>query len=193
MFWQFAPAGRVAGLNLDVNAFRGNRDLLLALASGGGGITTTTTTPTPTPVEGIVLKTGLRKDGDPSVQYVWEHPTNYIWRDDIERLTRKLVNMPELRGKVWINTYKGHPPGWNRDTTSFDVWGFGGRGDPLPLEIGQRVFDVIFNDPNPPDIWWTIYRGRMWTRIGGWGPSSPGPPDSDARHDRHIHGTYLDD
>jgi GH25 family lysozyme M1 (1,4-beta-N-acetylmuramidase) len=31
MFWQFTSAGRVAGLNLDVNAFRGTREQLLAL------------------------------------------------------------------------------------------------------------------------------------------------------------------
>ncbi|MDP9480817.1 MAG: hypothetical protein M3R38_35000, partial [Actinomycetota bacterium] len=128
----------------------------------------------------------------PNVAYVREHPTNYIWRSDIEKLTTRLVNMDRFYKKIWINTYKKHPPGWNRDTTSFDVWGFGGRGDVLPVEIGREVFDVIFDDPNPPDIWWTIYRGRMWTRAGGDQPSPPGPPDSDPQHNNHIHVTYLD-
>jgi hypothetical protein len=190
----------VAGLNLDVDAFRGTREQLLALARGGGTTTTTPTAPAPAPVpaptppvEEIVLATGLGKDGNTSVQYVWEHPTNYIWRQDVDNLTRKLANMPEFRKKIWINTYKGHPPGWNRDTTSFDVWGFGGRGDPLPADIGQEIYRVIFDDPNLPNIWWIIYQGNMWTRAGGDEPAPPGPPDSDPQHNLHIHVTYLDD
>jgi predicted chitinase len=149
--------------------------------------------PAPNPErKAVVLKGGLGKDGAPAVLYVRQHPTNYDWRADIERLTARLVNMDRFYKKIWINTYKGHPPGWNRDTTSFDVWGFEGRGDPLPVDIGQQVFDEMFNDPNPPDIWWTIYRGKMWTRAGGEQPSPPGPPDSDPQHNQHIHVTYLD-
>jgi predicted chitinase len=150
--------------------------------------------PAPDPErKAVVLKAGLGKDGNPTVTYVREHPTNYIWRASVERLTARLVNMDRFYKKIWINTYKGHPPGWNRDTTSFDVWGFGGRGDTLPPEIGKQVFDVIFEDPNPPNIWWTIYRGQIWKRVtGAWEPFSEGPPDSDPRHDNHIHVTYLD-
>ena len=150
--------------------------------------------PAPDPErKAVVLKAGLGKDGNPNVTYVREHPTNYIWRASIERLTARLVNMDRFYKKIWINTYKGHPPGWNRDTTSLDVWGFGGRGDTLPPEIGKQVFDVIFEDPNPPNIWWTIYRGEIWKRVtGAWEPFSEGPPDSDPRHDNHIHVTYLD-
>ena len=40
----------------------------------------------------IELKQGLGKDGSPTIPYVRAHPTNYVWRDDIERLTRGLVN-----------------------------------------------------------------------------------------------------
>lgn len=151
--------------------------------------------PAPDPErKAVVLKPGLGKDGNPNVAYVRQHPTNYDWRDDIEKLTARLVNMEEFYKKIWINTYKGHPPGWNRDTTSFDVWGFEGRGDPLPVEIGEQVRDVMFEDPDPPDIWWIIYRGKMWTRrTGAWGASPPGPPDSDPQHNQHIHVTYLDD
>lgn len=149
--------------------------------------------PAPNPErKAVALKTGLGKDGNPAVFYVRQHPTNYDWRDDLESLTARLVNMDGFYKKIWINTYMGHPPGWNRDMTSFDVWGFGGRGDPLPVEIGQQVFDAIFNDPDPPHIWWTIYRGRMWTRVGGWQGSPAGPPDSDPEHNQHIHVTYLD-
>ncbi len=150
--------------------------------------------PAPNPErKAVVLRTGLGKDGNPNVGYVREHPTNYVWRDDIEKLTARLVNMDRFYEKIWINTYREHPPVLPRDTTSFDVWGFGGRGDTLPQGIGREVFDAIFDDPNPPDIWWIIYRGRMWTRAGGDQASPPGPPDSDPQHNNHIHVTYLDD
>lgn len=150
--------------------------------------------PAPNPErKAVVLRPGLGKDGDPNVGYVRDHPTNYVWREDIEKLTARIVNMDPYYRKIWINTYEGHPPGWNRDATSFDVWGFGGRGDSLPVEIGEKVRDTIFDDPNPPDIWWIIYRGKMWTRkSGAWGASPPGPPDSDPEHNHHIHVTYLD-
>ena len=149
--------------------------------------------PAPNPErKAVVLRPGLGKDGNSNANYVREYPTNYAWRGDIEKLTAKLVNMDEFYKKIWINTYSEHPPVLPRDTTSFDVWGYGGRGDPLPVEIGKKVFDVIFDDPDPPNIWWIIYRGRMWTRAKGDGPSPPGPRDSDPEHNEHIHVTYMD-
>src|ERR687898_878725 len=98
----------------------------------------------------IELKQGLGKDGSPTIPYVRAHPTNYVWRDDIERLTRGLVN---------------------------------------------RVYDALFNDPDPPDIWWIIWQGEIWNRFykrprrrhfpGGAGAADMG-------HFNHIHVTYLD-
>lgn len=149
--------------------------------------------PAPKPErKAVVLKTGLGKDGDPSASYVRAHPTNYVWRPDLEKLTARLVNLNQFYRKIWVNTYKGHPPGWNRDTTSFDVWGFGGRGDAVGTALGQGVFDYLFNLPDKPDIWWCIWNKRMWTRAGGWGPSPAGPVGSDAEHIWHAHFTYLD-
>jgi predicted chitinase len=149
--------------------------------------------PAPNPEKkAVVLRTGRGKDGDSSFDYVRRHPTHYDWRDDLEQLTARLVNMNRYYKKIWINTYHLHPPDLPREMTSFDVWGFGGRGDPLPPDIGRQVYDEIFDDPNPPHIWWIIYRGNMWTRAGGDGPSPPGPPDSDPEHNNHIHVTYLD-
>jgi len=147
----------------------------------------------------IELKQGLGKDGNPTVPYVREHPTNYVWREDIERLTHRLVNREAFERRIWINTYHHHPPGaafWhNRDTTSFDVWGFGGRGDTLPKELGYRVYDVLFNEPDPPDIWWIIWQGEIWSRFYNRPRRRPfpgGAGDVDAGHFHHIHVTYLD-
>ena len=59
----------------------------------------------------IKLEKGHGKDGNPSYPYVHAHPTNYNWRDDIERLTHRIVNREAFRGRIWINTYHHHPPG----------------------------------------------------------------------------------
>ncbi len=54
------------------------------------------------------------------------------------------------------------------------------------------MFDVLFNDPDPPDIWWIIWNGRMWTRAQDFLDAPPGPPGSDPDHVNHIHVTYMD-
>ena len=48
----------------------------------------------------IELKQGLGKDGSPTIPYVRAHPTNYVWRDDIERLTRGLVNREAFERRI---------------------------------------------------------------------------------------------
>jgi len=143
----------------------------------------------------VVLERGHGKDGNPAFsQFVRDHPTNYIWRADLERLTARLVNMDPFYRRIWVNTYFIHPAGVfpRRDTLSFDVWGFGGRGDPLDVNLGWQVRRLLFNDPNPPNINWIIWQGRMWSFLGGPNqPSPPGAPGSDAGHFQHIHVTYF--
>ncbi len=123
--------------------------------------------------------------------YVQAHPTHYNFRDDVKRLALKYMNLPRFKGKVWINTYKNHPPGFNLDSVSFDVWDWKGRGHSLDPQLGRELFEVILDDPSPPLINWTIYNGRMWTVRAGWMGSPPGPPDSDPRHVNHIHATFV--
>lgn len=143
----------------------------------------------------VVLTRGQGKDGNPDFsQYVRDHPTNYIWRADLERLTARLVNMDPFYKRIWVNTYFIHPPGVfpRRDTLSFDVWGFGGRGDPLDVNLGWQVRQLLFNDRNLPNIDWIIWQGRMWTRkLFREISAPPGPAGSDAGHFQHIHVTYL--
>jgi hypothetical protein len=149
----------------------------------------------------VVLEKGHGKDGSDVFPYVRAHPTNYKWREDIEQLTRGIVNRASFKERIWINTYHHHPPGgedefWrHRDTTSFDVWGFDGRGDPLPKELGDRVFKVLFDDLARPDIWWIIWQGEMWSRfqVPQLRPAPPGAAGSDPGHFSHIHVTYLDE
>lgn len=142
------------------------------------------------------------------MSYIDDHPTNFNWRSDVQGVVNRVQK--KWPWKTYINTYWWHPP-YNPpaiverfDSRSFDVWGGGGtgqgsysgyRGKPLPVELGKQIFDFIFNNPNPPNINWTIYRGRMWwnpvTGGHGWQASPPGPADSDPGHYNHIHVTFL--
>jgi hypothetical protein len=114
--------------------------------------------------ERIVLRKGLGKDGDPRVQYFRDHPTHYEWVARVSRRAHRLVNAKDFRGKIWVVTYFKHPPAFPREHLSMDVWGYGGRGDPIDEDLGYRVFDWLFNDPRPPDVWWCIWQNRMYVR-----------------------------
>src|SRR3712207_8571292 len=53
-------------------------------------------------------------------------------------------------------------------------------------ELGDRVYHVLFNDLDPPDIWWILWQGEIWSRfqVPRRQPSPPGPAGSDPRQDR---------
>jgi hypothetical protein len=54
---------------------------------------------------------------------------------------------------------------------------------------------VLFNEPDPPDIWWIIWQGEIWSRFYNRPRRRPfpgGAGDVDAGHFHHIHVTYLD-
>ena len=142
----------------------------------------------------VELKRGLGKDGFGS--YVEQFPTRYFWVDRVKRVAQRVANKDGFRGKVWVNTYIKHPPAFPRPKLSMDVWGFGGRGDHLPPDLGDQVRHYLFKDPDPPDIWWQIYKGRTFVRdpstFAAWfEPAQSGPAGSDAQHNHHIHTTYL--
>jgi hypothetical protein len=109
----------------------------------------------------------------------------------LPRLALKYMNLPKFKGKIWINTYRDHPPGWGLDSVSFDVWDWQGRGHRLDPQLGRELFETILDDPTPPLINWTIYNARMWTIRAGWMGSPPGPIDSDPEHRDHIHVTFV--
>lgn len=115
--------------------------------------------------------------------YVARHPTRYTFRPDVERWANYIVDA----FPVWVVTYHDHPEGYKRDEDSLDVWGPGGRGDPLDQTVGEKVFDLLFHDPYQPDIEWIIYRRWIWTRSGGWKPFGT---NAFTYHDDHIHVTY---
>jgi hypothetical protein len=162
MFWQFSANGRVAGMEINVNAFSGTRDELYALADAeppdvepGAEVHVVAKPLVPRGFVALPVRPG---------NYQQRHPTRYQWREGVEAQIRRIYAMFP---NVHINTYIDHPEGFGRDTDSFDVWGPGGRNDPIGFDLGQRVFDFVFNDPNPPLIEWCIWRRGMWTRASG--------------------------
>lgn len=150
---------------------------------------------------GILLEPEGDGEDRPGIAgYADTYWTHFDYRSDVAELVRRI--QARFPWRLYLNTYFHHPPvhGRRYEFVSFDVWGgglndagayVGYRGKPLPVELGRRVFNSIFNDPRLPNIYWIIYRGRMWTRGYGWGPAPWGPAGSDARHDWHIHVTCL--
>lgn len=197
MLWQFSSTGRVAGLNVDVNALQGSLTDLARLTTGHAAQNPAPgqeTTPKPDPRssqgEGLILPRPSSLHDPGSGPYVRAHPTHYNWREDVEQLVIKYLNHPNLKGRIWINTYRDHPPGWGLDAVSFDVWDWKGRGHALTPELRKLAFDIIFGDPTPPKIRWCISGGGLWSSGGGWEPWNPPEDGSDAGHWRHGHYTY---
>lgn len=128
-----------------------------------------------------------------SAWYAERCPTRYAWRPDVEAWARWLVE----NYSVWVNTYHNHPEdvflraGESRMMDSYDVWGPSGRGDPLDPALGDELFGIIFNDPNPPNIEWIIYKRRMYGAWNSWYGEPFGDGSVFMNHDDHIHVTYL--
>lgn len=136
--------------------------------------------------------------------YLTDHPTHFNWRPDVRAAVNRVQSkFPYL---TYANTYTWHPPydppaiTRRYDAVSVDFWGggvvngryVGYRGKDINLTVnGWRVFNALWYDPNPPNIWWIIYNGRIWIRGRGWSSAPWGPPDSDAGHYRHIHCTFV--
>jgi hypothetical protein len=127
-------------------------------------------------------------------------PTRYEWRPDVEQRARWLVDT----FNVWCNSHHDHPPGWSSqvastdsdgtvwyiENTSFDVWGPQGRGDPIDSNVGQQVFDTLYNDPNPPNIYWIIWWGIIYWEGNNWQGEPHQHSSIEHGHYDHIHVTY---
>ena len=135
-----------------------------------------------------------------SWSYWLRHPTRYVWRPDIEAWARWLVD----NYNVWCNSYYEHPEGrgfevastdadgtvWYIENTSLDVWGLPDRGNPLGLTVGWQIFNMLMNDPNPPNIRWIIWQETQYGDWNGWQGEPFGVGDPIMSHLDHIHVTY---
>jgi hypothetical protein len=155
------------------------------------------------PDEGMVGVTALRGAGgwirlkagpnhDPgSGRYVEAHPTHYRFSPGVRRLVEKYINMSRFRGKVWANTYGGHPPGIpGREDVSVDFWDWAGRGRTIRNDLQRLLESVILKDQDRPNILWMISNGRMWTPERKWERWQKREDGSDPSHYRHIHVTF---
>ena len=128
------------------------------------------------------------------MSYISDHPTHFRWRSDISEIVRQLRARWD-RG-TWVGTYEWHPPydppviTRRYDAVSFDVWGPEGRNDPIGFELGQRVFDFVYHDPNPPWIEWCIWRRTLRKRSNGFVPE-PFETDPFSHHDDHPHFSFV--
>ncbi len=137
------------------------------------------------------------------MSYQDQHPTHFNWRPDVARLVRKY--QARFPWQTYACTYHWHPPydppniTRRYDAVSVDFWGggfingtyTGYRGKPIPRALGHRLFDLIWDDDEPPPIYWIIWDDDMWVRGRGWMPAPYGPPDSDWRHRKHLHCTFV--
>lgn len=109
--------------------------------------------------------------------------TRWRWRGDVRRVVAHLESQfPALRA----NTYVCHPwCGWGR--VSVDLWGRGGRGDPIPRDTGFLALREAFTLPWGPSLRHTIYLHQLWTDFGGY---SWWRSDDHSGKLRHVHLTY---
>lgn len=149
-----------------------------------------------TPIKPVFKWPEAKDTPDPSsYNYTRRNPTRYSWaeggRGDVEAWAHYLISNFD----VSVNTYHHHPEevwinrGISREYDSLDVWGPGGRGYALDADLGDEIFGVLFNDPDPPDIEWIIYKGVMYGAWNGW-EGEPFGSDDFSWHYDHIHVTY---
>jgi hypothetical protein len=138
------------------------------------------------------------------MSYVDDHPTHFNYTKRVGRRVRAVQS--KFPWQTYANTYYDHPPGYNRyyERHSVDFWGGGGfspetytgeRGKPLPVPLGNEVWNAIYNAERGPLIHWIIWQGWMWWAPATGGPGWTqqglnGPVGSDPGHYNHIHVTY---
>lgn len=129
------------------------------------------------------------EEPDPySYWYVERHPERYTWRDDVEKIARKVVDY--YSGQVWANTYYDHPEGYWRTETSIDFWDYAGRGYAIDPSLGDEIFNWLFYDPDPPYIQWVIWRATIYGAWNGW-YGEPFGYDDFTYHFDHLHVTHV--
>lgn len=111
-------------------------------------------------------------------------PTTYHWRPAVRAVVEQVESsFPAVK----CNTYPNHPfPNWER--VSFDAWGRGGRGFPIPLEIGFSVIHFVLGLRDRPQLRHYIYLHTLWTE---WGGESYWAANDHIFGLRHVHFTFY--
>lgn len=201
MFWQFTSTARVAGMDVDANAFRGTREQLRRIMGAAA----------PSLLDKRKRSPRWSSDGKhrwrgytswvppkPTGSYIERFPTHTSWAPKAEQTAMWIERNYPLT--TCIN-YWNHPPDANGfrayEPHSLDVWGNDenigthDRGIKLDPEIGDEIWKRLWRGDGPGHPWdWAIYLGWGWSRSGGWWR----PPEdlySDAGHHFHLHLTLL--
>ncbi len=125
-------------------------------------------------------------------EYIKDHPTRYRFAKHLIPLIRYLYREMGGPTEIHIDTYVWHPPYdepyilRRYDLLSFDVWGGGGRGDPIGFRKGTRVFDLVWDYPGEPYIDWAIWERRLYSRARNFVPI-PWGTNPFTWHDDHPH------
>lgn len=209
MIWQFTGTGRLDGYagDVDMNAFRGTMAQLLSYTQPVGGVDPDEPDEPdepPDPDEPEVPTGDWPREAPPKEPivapragtYEQRHPTRYGWRADVKAYVYRLFRFFRY---ISINTYVEHPgreistaAAAGHDTTSFDIWGVGGRNDPINPELGDALVAYLLHDADPPFVAWLIYKRRVYTPNGrgGWNVG-PFGTDPFSWHDNHVHVTFT--
>lgn len=109
--------------------------------------------------------------------------TRYHWDRDVANVVQLVLSrFPRLTA----NTYVCHPYcGWGH--RSVDLWDRGGRGDPVPRDLGLASVNFLFNLTEGPLIRHYIFEHTLWTSFGG---KSYWAADDHSGDLRHVHVTY---
>jgi hypothetical protein len=142
-------------------------------------------------VTGMLVPPGFvpQKPITSSIIYQERHPTRYEWHPEVRTVIRRVYRKFGGPSAIHINTYVCHPEDWCWDTVSFDVWGPLGRNDPIGFDLGQRVFDFVYDMPGDPYIEWCIWRRTIRSRINRYMPYPFGQNEFEY-HDDHPHFSF---
>lgn len=101
------------------------------------------------------------------------------------RIRRRAERLVRDSSSTW-NTYEDHPQGYHLDDVSVDFWGNGGRGDPLPPRVGDRICQRLLNQRARLPVAWIIWEGKIWQPHTGWQIYNGWFGD----HYDHVHVTF---
>jgi GH25 family lysozyme M1 (1,4-beta-N-acetylmuramidase) len=186
MFWQFTSAGRVAQMHIDVNAYRGTQEQLVALtrSNGSGEVAGGGDSPPPGVPGSISPAMGDRQG----------------WAEG----TRRAVALIEDTFPVVCSTYDNH--GTTGRAKGIDIWiaPFHNRADKAQEAFGDKIQKWI--EANQQRLGWHYIIWWNWMRYhnGGWFDYTPwskpaeqggwpfGDPDQNTRrHEDHVHLQIL--
>jgi GH25 family lysozyme M1 (1,4-beta-N-acetylmuramidase) len=190
---QFASTGRLRQFpeGIDVNACPRGLESLTGASEGKEGNNGTIDRWRPQLKSGSLVPPGFERVAPirGSAIYSERHPTRYRFAEHNQPLIRALYR--ELGGPevIHINTYLDHPEGYHRTLDSFDVWGPGGRGDPLPFDVGEEAFKICWEWKGLPNIEWCIYRRKIYSVRNNYLPEPFGDGSVFMSHDDHYHQT----